>query len=355
MEDSARVRLAPTSSRSGNGHTPIAEPIVEQAISWYVRLASGMMTPQDREAFHRWQAAHADHARAWERLSRLGGRLQDSAARVAPDVTRATMLRLAARSGRRRTLKTLAWMGAGGIGLYVSQERLGWRGTLTAAMSDLHTATGERRDLVLADGTQLRLNTGTAVDVRYHARERRIVLHGGEIMIATAVDPAGRPLVVSTADGALLPMGTRFTVRRVDTGDARFTQVAVNEGAVEIHTRRQPKTHTALLQAGQQARFTHDRIEPALALDHNSQAWLDGILSAENMRLADFLAELNRYRSGWLRVAPEAAGLRITGAWPLDGPDPTQRILDSLERRLPIRVTHYTRYWVMVTARPSRE
>src|SRR5690606_13701509 len=106
-----------------------------------------------------------------------------------------------------------------------------------------------------------------------------------------------------------------------------------------------------LVLAAQQAYFTRDYIAPPGALDEASQAWIDGIFVAEGTRLVDFLAELNRYRHGKLSCTAEVANLQITGAWPLDGPDATERILDSLERRLPVRVKRYTRLWVKVAAR----
>ncbi|MBV6303920.1 FecR domain-containing protein [Candidimonas humi] len=355
MEDSARSPLddavpgaAPAvAGESGSGHIP--EAIVERAVAWYVRLASGTATARDRAEFGRWRAAHPDHAQAWARLEHLGTRLQGSAARVAPALARATLARAASFSSRRRAFKRLAWIGAGGAGLYLFQDQVPWRSELAIAFSDVHTPTGERRSMVLADGTRLLLNTATAVELRFGASERRIVLRSGEIMVATAKDPGRRPFIVATADGELRPIGTRFTVRRdADAGDRRYTQLAVTEGAVQV---RAMHAGSLLVQAHQQVRFTSNHIETPVVLDEDGQGWIRGMFSAEGMRLADFVAELSRYRHGRLRCAPEVANLRITGVWPLDSPDATERILDSLERRLPVRIVRYTRYWVTVAAR----
>ncbi|OWT71559.1 MULTISPECIES: FecR domain-containing protein [unclassified Achromobacter] len=329
----------------------IAEHIVEQAVHWYVRLASGLVTVQERADFDHWRALHPDHAQAWNRLQDMGGRLQDSAARVAPPTTHATLARLALLTKRRRALKQLAWLGAGGTCLFLVQKQVPWRGELLAALADVRTGTGERRSLVLADGTQLRVNTATAVDLRFDAQERRLVLRRGEIMIATAKDAANRPFVVATADGELVPVGTRFTVRRDDDTERPYTQLAVMEGAVDVHPGAGGGPASARIPAGQQVRLTPAGVEQPVPLREESQAWIDGMFVAEGMRLADFLAELSRYRRGHLRCAPEVADLRITGAWPLDGPDATDRILDALPRRLPVDVRRYTRYWVTVAAR----
>src|SRR5690606_37673795 len=129
-----------------------------------------------------------------------------------------------------------------------------------------------------------------------------------------------------------------------------WTRLAVAEGAVEVRLLDQAG-RPILVRAGEQARFTRHAIAAATPLDENSQAWAKGVFTAAGMRLDDFLAELGRYRPGVLRWAPEVAALRITGAWPLRGEDATDRILDSLERRLPVKVSRYTRYWTRVAAR----
>ncbi len=358
MDDPVRARLiaAGPDIEIGTAVSPepkaIPEAIVEQAVAWYVQLASGIETAQDRADFARWRDAHPDHALAWARLQSMGQRLQASKGRVAPVVTQATLTRLAFLSNRRQALKRLMWIGVGGTSLYLAQEQVPWRSQLAVALSDVKTSTGERRNLTLSDETQLYLNTATAVDVRFDARERRIVLRSGEIMIATGKDPAGRPFVVATADGELVPVGTRFTVRRdTDASGPLFTQLTVTEGAVEVRPEDAQADGLMLVRAGQQVSFTREAVGAPVPVQAERLTWINGTFAAESMRLDEFLSELGRYRSGRLRCAPEIAGLRITGTWPLDGPDATERILDSLERRLPVKVSRFTRYWITVAAR----
>lgn len=69
------------------------------------------------------------------------------------------------------------------------------------------------------------------------------------------------------------------------------------------------------------------------------------MLVASQMRLADFLAELGRYRHGQLGCSEQVADLRISGSYPLDD---SERILQMLEVALPVRVRRFTRYWVTV-------
>jgi len=66
------------------------------------------------------------------------------------------------------------------------------------------------------------------------------------------------------------------------------------------------------------------------------------------MRLADFLAELGRYRRGQLNCDPKVADLLISGTYPVDD---SERVLDLLAVSLPVRIKRFTRYWVTVEAR----
>jgi len=313
--------------------------IVDQAILWYVQSLSGMQTARERSAFEQWLGAHPDHALAWGQLQSMGGELRGSTAHIAAPLSRATLSRLGKHGrGRRDALKVVAGLGVGGGSLWLGHGLLQQQGML----ADYRSATGERRDIRLADGTLLQLNTGSAVDVRFDAHSRLIQLHSGEIQVTTAADPAGRPLMVACRDGLLVPRGTRFTVRQ----EADATLLAVSEGAVEI--RPLGGQAMRLVPAGEQSRFGRDGIAPNQPLDEATQAWTEGMLTAERRRLDDFIAELNRYHTGRLRCAPEVAELRVTGAWPLQGEQPAEAILASLERSLPIRIDRFTRYWVTV-------
>src|SRR3546814_8640040 len=75
--------------------------------------------------------------------------------------------------------------------------------------ADYRTAVGERRRIVLADGSQVHLNTSTDMDVRYSERARVLQLQRGEIYIQTAPDAHGlaRPFLVETAQGRLRALG----------------------------------------------------------------------------------------------------------------------------------------------------
>lgn len=320
---------------------PIAPAVVDVAIAWHVRHASGLMGADEQARLSRWLAEHPDHARVWQRLQRIGERLHGSTPQLAPTaVTRSVLQRLPDLE-RRKALRLLSLALVGGGSLYLGRELV----HEAAFPADHRTAVGERRNIRLADGTLLQLNTDSAVDIHFDAASRRIRLRRGEIHIATGRDPAGRPFRVEARDGTLVPVGTRFTVSQLDAG----TLLGVSEGAVDV-LRGEPADRRRV-EAGQQLAFGGRADDRLQALDESRQAWTEGMISAENRRLDDLLAELARHRRGHLGCSPQAGELRVTGTWPLHGSDPSEAVLASLERHLPIRVQRLTRYWVRVETR----
>ncbi|USQ51683.1 FecR domain-containing protein [Serratia marcescens] len=87
---------------------------------------------------------------------------------------------------------------------------------------------------MLSDGTQLVLNTASAVDVHYDDRQRLIRLHAGEISLITGRDP-GRCGCKARRERCAL--GTRLLVREIG-GETRLT---VLEHAVEAQLAQDPQ------------------------------------------------------------------------------------------------------------------
>ena len=325
---------------------PVDESILQQALEWQVTFWSGEVTAQERADFQRWLAADSEHARAWAQVQRTDERLQALSPPVAAEALRTGAA--AARSTRRTILGVAGLLAGAGVAAYAVRQTPQWQ----SVGADHHTGRDERREIALPDGGLLMLGSATAVNVRYDARLRLVVLRAGEIFIATAPDHASssagapRPFVVQTADGSLRALGTRFGVRRSD--DA--TRVAVQEGAVEIRPIKDDLAGVVQVQAGQQARFNRAFVEPPQPLEPNATAWTRGLLVAERMRLEDFLAELGRYRSGILRCDPAVRDLIVSGVYSLDD---TDHALRNLAKALPVQVQTTTRWWVTVKPRPE--
>lgn len=305
--------------------------IARQAAEWFLLLQSGDATADERAAFTRWRS-DPQCERAWQRAEQVGATLGQIPAQLGSPT-----LRRDKRLDRRAVLKTLTLLIAAPAAGWVAHRQLPWR----AWAADYQTGVGERREIVLADGSQLQLNTDSAVDVHFDERERRLKLHRGEILVQTAKNPGvtPRPFIVETRDGRIRALGTRFLVRQMD--DA--TVVTVLEQAVEI----QPAGSgaTAIIQTGQQTHFSAQEMRASISAPPNTDAWSHGILYADGMPLQTFAAELNRYRSGVVRCHPAVAQLKVSGAFQLRDTDP---VLQSLTDALPVQLRYRTRWWVSI-------
>lgn len=304
--------------------------ILAQAVDWYVRLHDSAVSDTTRSEWQAWLAADPQHAQAWGRIEQLQQRLGQAPAGVA------TVTLEQARQQRRQALKMFAVLLGAGV--------VGWQGYRASPWSvDYATRVGERRQLTLADGSRLDLNTDTRVDIRFDAGQRLIHLRHGEILVETAKD--SRPLSVQTDQGRILALGTRFVVRQ----DDGTTRVTVEAHAVEVRPRLATQ-QVVRVDAGQTVSVAADAVGPLQPAPAQASSWTQGMLVAVDWRLQDVLAELSRYRPGYLGCAPEVADLRLSGAFTLDDSD---AVLANLEDSLPVQARRLTRYWVRLEARAT--
>ncbi len=312
-------------------------PVIRQAAQWYAQLCSGQTSDADRDRWALWLQAHPDHMRAWQRIELLSGRLRALPTHLSAQTMQIAQARTMA--GRRNVLKGFAVVAmGGGIAWAVRDGEHGMAWT-----ADHRTAVGERREIALDDGSTLVLGTASAVKVAFDGRRRLVSLRVGEILVQTAADPMGqRPFIVETTQGQVRALGTRFTMRE----EADHTRVAVLEHAVEISPRLVGERR--ILNAGEQLRFSAARIDASRPADDTVATWTRGLLVVSDWPLADFAAELSRYRKHPLRCDPEVANLRLSGAFPLDDPE---RALTAMTRALPVRITPVRRWGIFPETR----
>jgi transmembrane sensor len=257
-----------------------------------------------------------------ERIARVPGALASPALR-------------GAELSRRQVLRSVL--------LLASASSIGWLGwhseTSRSLLANFRTAVGERRELRLADGSSLLLNTDTSVNLRFDDRRRTLELLSGEILVNTAADPLQRPFKVLTSQGEVLALGTRFIVRSQDSGG----EVSVLEKVVQVT----PAAGGPMVRvdAGQSMAFNAGSTGALRHSDASVGAWQQGSIIAIDRPLSELLADISRYRRGVLRCDPRIARLQVSGAFPIDD---TDRALAALESGLSLRVTRYSRYWVNV-------
>ena len=298
--------------------------VARAAAQWLALLESGAATERDHAALQQWRDSHPQHEQTWQKAQSLRQRFSDLPHALAmasldrPQLARRAILKRALGVA---ALVPTAWLISRQLPVEV------WR-------ADLHTATGERKRLPLSDGAYLQLNTATAVDV--DLAQRRISLVDGELALSV---PGREAMTVRTRYGEVSVSQAEICVRQLADG----CRVSVLKGAVQV---RDLNGQLATLQQGQQASLKASGLGAWAPFDVSQLGWRDGVLTAQNQPLGDFLRELERYRPGVLRWDPRLESLRVTGSFRLDD---TDRILSLLASTLGFEVQARTRYWITLT------
>ncbi|MCY1424042.1 Protein FecR [compost metagenome] len=304
---------------------------VKQAIQWMLRLRESGHDPALQQQCAQWRGARHEHEQAWQRVIHLH---QDLDLRTIPGagVALQTLETSQRRLHRRQALKLL-----GGIAMVGSAAWLGKDlDAVSAWASDYATGTGERRSFALPDGSLMQLNTRSAVDLAFNEQQRLLRLKHGELMISCSPQ---RPLLVQTRDALLEGFDGRFVARQ----DSDCTRVSVSHGRLAIH--RPADGQLQWIESGQNWRLDAQGAHRLEQVDMDAMAWTEGLIVTRDMRLIDFLAQVSRYRHGYLGCSDETADLRLSGVFRLEDPE---QLLQLLPRTLPVRLRQRTRWWVRV-------
>ncbi len=306
-------------------------PAVKQAIQWMLRLRESGHDPALQQQCAQWRSARHEHEQAWQRVLHLH---QDLDLRAIPGagVALQTLETSQRRLHRRQALKLLGGVAMVGSAAWLAKDL----DAVSAWASDYATGTGERRSFPLPDGSLMQLNTRSAVDVVFNDQQRLIRLKQGELMITCN---SQRPLLVQTRDALLEGFEGRFVARQ----DSDCTRVSVSHGKVAIH--RPGNGQLQWIESGQNWRLDAQGAHRLESVDMDAMAWSEGLIVTRDMRLFDFLAQVSRYRHGYLGCSDEIADLRLSGVFRLEDPE---QLLQLLPRTLPVRLRQRTRWWVRV-------
>jgi transmembrane sensor len=192
---------------------------------------------------------------------------------------------------------------------------------------------GERRTLALADGSELILDADSALSVAWHLRSRRVQLQQGRARFSVAPS-AWRPFSVDAGSTRVTVLGTVFDVDR----QAQRVAVSVLRGRVEVAAPAEPGLYKVLT-AGQgliaQSSGGVLRWTAAAELG-NAQAWTQGQLVFRRTPLREAVAQLQRYRSGAIRLqGAEVEQLQISGVFDARH---SEQLLGLLPQILPLRL-----------------
>lgn len=301
--------------------------IEQEARAWLALQLSGELGPTDRIRFERWLGQSDLHRHAYSHLAAIWRDLDWSETLNAEALSGAARLREPERAAdppavRRQTARwSVGLLGAAAacLAIWLTLPGLLFSGHPELARIDpptevlYETATGEMREVVLEDGTEVILAGGSLLAVVFadHRREARLLDGNAFFHVAVDVD---RPFWVETEELRVKVLGTQFEL----VNRPEQSAVSVSEGRVQVSAVQ--GMSGARLGAGERAEVargggvTVSRVDP-----ERIAVWRDQRLVYTNASLGDLVQDVNRYRHGGVYLAsPDLRALKVTTTFRTD-------------------------------------
>ena len=305
----------------------------EEAADWWLQLQSADMPREQREAFVDWLRESPMHIAEMLRVASVHGALDqfERWARIATSGSsddEDTVVTLPPRSETRASAparpSALRWSIAALVACITIAVALllpGLRGQV------METERGERREVVLADGSVVQIDPETRLRVRFEDRVRRVFLDSGRALFRVARNP-NRPFLVEADATTVRAVGTAFGVER----RKQAVVVTVVEGKVAIEgTAAFTATQAAempdaaiFLTADEQANVPSAGSAAQIRKVDSSRAlaWAEGRLIFEDTPVGEVVEQFNRYNTIQLHVQGEQLARRtISGVFNAANPE----------------------------------
>ncbi|WP_421856118.1 DUF4880 domain-containing protein [Marinomonas sp.] len=316
---------------------------LEAAAEWFAVLADNQASEADKQAWQQWLNEDEAHRKAWQQVESVGAMFasfQDNNTQQSAGY----VLENSHSMNRRQLMKgVLGMTGVAALG-WISWNETALPRMARSWMADFHTPVGQVAAYDLEDGSQIWLNTNSAMNQSYNIHQRSLSLLTGEVLVQNYDTEDSRAFSVSCSHG-VVASGTseaRFCVRQLSD---QQSLLAVYDGVVALMPLGAGLSKK--LQAGQEVTFTVDTIGDIRPASLLYESWSNGLLIVNDMSLADFVAEIGRYYSGHINLDPRVADLRVVGTFPNHDMD---LVLSMLAKSFPLRVNHSLPWWVSISA-----
>lgn len=333
--------------------------VAEEAARWFMANRDGPLPPAQAQAFMQWLRASPQHVAEYMEVAAIAqcapaAAAQDPAALedVLAEMGAADKVVALPSAGAtppidptgsgdaqrafrgRRSRSVAAWLTGLAAMLVLAVGMLMWS-VGQADVRSYATAHGQQATWTLPDGTELRLNSESAVTIRFDRTKRQVNVVHGQALFDIAQQPS-RPFEVRAGAYLIEDIGTVFDVYR----QAGETTVTVVEGQVHIWNRPDGELQRgaqqrplADLRSGQRARISASGVVLAdSAVDPNKAlAWTREEIAFEDEALTEVVTEFNRYSRVQVRVGDASIGdLKVSGTFGIRDEDTFHAFLDSL-------------------------
>lgn len=228
------------------------------------------------------------------------------------------------------------WLAAASVALMA----VGLVAALVNREDAYETNIGEQRTVVLADESAIKLNTDTKLLVDYSKTARHVALKQGEAYFSVAKDSI-RPFEVAAGSGLIRAVGTAFAV----TVNNDQITVAVLEGVVKVKPNRSGSAQNTPeeyeVSRGESITYWESgATAQVVAADaRRINAWRAGKLDFDSARLADAIAEYNRYTKKKILIGnDQIKEVAVSGVFDIGD---TPAFLFLLQHSLNLKITEH--------------
>lgn len=291
-----------------------SQQVDDQAAEWAAARALGELTPKQQAEFEQWLTADKRHLGAYARAEGVLIRV-DRTHGWARDISSSLVSAKAPSWTRRRIVLTgSAAAGIAAVGIVGAGV---WRNERERIYS---TGKGEVREILLSDGSVVKLNTNSRIAVRYTENLRKLHLFDGEALFDVAKNKS-RPFVVQADDTLVRAVGTSFTVSVLPQQPIR---VVVKEGVVELKRVHAVASVPVRVRARNEAIAPSDAPITAIPITQTNLArnlaWEYGRIAFDDQTLQAAANEYARYSDIKIVVDPAVARMTITGSFVSNDP-----------------------------------
>jgi transmembrane sensor len=299
-------------------------PLMNEAFDWFAAARSGEMSASESEKLDLW-LSDDENRRAYRKVEMLWSGVE-------PLKSNPSVLMMREEAAPRRR-PYFAWAAAAAICAMIPAA--GWHffqpvGTVAVAAAQVFSSgLGQKRTIVLSDGSVVTLDAASSVRVALSDGTRHIWLDKGRALFKVRHDP-GRPFEVDAGDKKVTALGTEFLV---DRSSANF-DVALLDGRLRVESYRDRKPARAVeivagtgVQIDPRGQWAFTEVDAAA-----STAWLSGKLVFKEASLSEIVHQLGRYNAQRITIADQAtADQRVSAVLRADDQQTFLEIVQALQ------------------------
>lgn len=200
-----------------------------------------------------------------------------------------------------------------------------------AGYKELTVGAGERREVVLPDGSRLMANGGTRVlwPESFDGSDERRIYASGEVYLEVTKD-VGHPFVVESQGFEVKVLGTTFNICNMSDSTA---SVVLVEGRVEVST---GSDESVRMSPDDMLELCNGNIASLQKVDTSEYtAWTRGLLVLHGMGLGELSAKLSRHYGVEVSCDESLSDVRVYGK--LDLRDSIGDVLASISEIVPMK------------------